>query len=98
MSESVMNESVLDLSNVVLCDFVADDYAYLGSVRIAIWQEAFVTRHVLIGFSDDGPKLDLSIYDMDRIVMAYLTLRGIASPAELGTAARPNPERCDFMF
>ncbi len=93
-----MNESTLDLSNVVHCDFVADDYVYLDWARITIWQETFVTRHVHIRFRNDGPKLDLSIYDMDRIVMAYLTLRGIASPPELETAARPKPERCDFMF
>jgi hypothetical protein len=92
-----MNKIVIELANTICWDRKEEDKVYLKHVQVVIGQFACATRQVFMRFAG-GPELDLSFFDMDRLAIAYLKLRGITLPTELSdlTNAEP-PPRCDFV-
>lgn len=88
-----MGKKIIRLANAVHWDNRIGDKQYLESVQLVVTQHPFAMRQVFIRFSG-GPAIDLSIYDMDRFVKAYLTLRGLKTP--IGRTRSKKPFRCDF--
>jgi hypothetical protein len=92
-----MKKMVVELANAVFWDPAKDDKVYLDNVQGVITEFPFHTRQVVLRFAR-GPKLDLSIVDMDRIAIEYFKLRGIELPANVSDLANANPPpKCDFV-
>jgi hypothetical protein len=90
-SEAVnMGKRRIRLCNSVFWDRTKPDKVYMNFVQMAIVRFPFACRQVYLRFVD-GPALDLSIYDLDRLVATYLRLRGIKPPSVLGKSAKPGP-------
>jgi hypothetical protein len=77
-----MAQRAITLSNCVHWDRSRGDKVYMDRLHLAISDVWFVMRQVSLRF-EDGPAIDLSIYDMDRIVLSYLRKRGIKTPPRL---------------
>jgi hypothetical protein len=92
-----MSKKTIKFRNAIFWDRNKGDKVYMENLRMVVEQFPFATRQVLMRFAS-GPDLDLSVFDMDRIAVAYLKLRGITLPAELSdlTNAAP-PPRGDFV-
>lgn len=70
----------------------------MGTVHVAIHQFPFATRQVFLRFAN-GPELDLSFFDMDRLAVEYLKLRGIKLSAQVCDLAKAVPPvQADFML
>ena len=81
-----MSRQTIELANVIIWDRNADDKVYVEEVGIAIEQFPFTNRQVFVRFAE-GPALDLSIWDMDRLVAAYQSLRQSASLTQVMTSS-----------
>src|SRR3990172_53522 len=92
-NEAIMSKQILELKNSVYWSRKNGDKVYIEAVQIAFDQCPFANRQVIVQF-EDGPMVDLSIYDMDRLVAAYLSLRGLVPPTELNESKAP--DQCDF--
>lgn len=90
-----MSKKKLKLCNVVFWEAGRGDKTYVDAVQIGVERFPFTNRQVFLRFIG-GPGIDLSVYDADRIVSAYLKIRGIEPPSELCTAAKP--DKCDFSI
>src|SRR5207247_10732477 len=73
--ENVRKE-LIKLDNTIHWDPNEGDKVYLKSVQVSIVPWPFDTRHALLRFSG-GPALDFCVVDLDRLVLAYLKLRGV---------------------
>jgi hypothetical protein len=73
-----MAKKVLPLRNAVYWDPACGDKVYVEEAQVSLVQLPFATRQVFLRFAD-GPDLDLSIHDMDRLVAVYLELRRMAA-------------------
>jgi hypothetical protein len=92
-----MTKTVIELANTIHWDPKEGDKVYLAHVQIAIEQFPFATRQVFMRFAG-GPGLDWSIFDMDRLAIAYLKMRGIEVSAESSDQTNgERPPRCDFV-
>lgn len=87
-----MSRQSVELANVIYWDRAAGDKVYIDSVQLAIDEHSFANRQVFVRFAY-GPDLDLSIWDMDRLVAAYQSLRE-ATPLVQDHSTRP--DKCDF--
>ena len=92
-----MNKTEIALANTVHWDPSEGDKVYMESLYLVITDFPFDTRRVILRFAK-GPKLDLSIVDMDRLAIEYLTLRGAKLPTKVRDLlnAQPPPQ-CDFV-
>ena len=92
-----MSKTEIALANTVHWDPRKADKVYMESLYLAITDFPFHMRQVSLCFRK-GPELDLSIVDMDRIAIKYLTLRGVKLPAKVRDLANaePPPQR-DFV-
>src|SRR6185369_6998731 len=93
-----MDHIRIELINTVCRDLKNGDKEYTRSVHISLRQLPFETRQVLLRFAR-GPELDFSLFDMDRLAVEYLRLRGVTLPQdgrEL-TSVRP-PPLGDFLI
>jgi len=88
-----MKKRNIKLCNTVDWDPRNPDKVYLECLQIAVGGHWFEMRQVFLRFID-GPRIDLSTYDADRIVAAYLRLRGLKPPS--GLARGPKSVPCDF--
>lgn len=93
-----MSKTLIHLANTICWHWHADDKDYISTVHVAIHQFPFATRQVFLRFAN-GPELDLSFFDMDRLAVEYLKLRGIKLSAQVCdlTKAVP-PVQADFML
>ena len=92
-----MTTKVVELRNTIHWDRQKDDKVYLQSVQLSFNQFPFAMRQVFLRFVN-GPKLDFSTFDMDRLVLEYLKLRGVRPPVELCNLANAKaPAGCDFV-
>ncbi len=87
-----MNENLVQLRNTIWWDRHEDDKVHMDSLRIVLGAWPFETRQVFLRFVD-GPEIDLSFFDMDRIAVEYLGMRGVELPPEVQnlTNAKPTP-------
>ncbi len=92
-----MTAKVIKLRNTIHWDREKGDKVYLDSLRLSVVQFPFATRQVFVRFAN-GPDLDLSAFDMDRLVLEYLRLRGVRVPVKLCKLAKTKaPPACDFV-
>ncbi len=92
-----MTRKVVELRNTIHWDHQKDDKVYLHSVQLSLKQFPFAMRQVFLRFVD-GPGLDLSTFDMDRLVLEYLKLRGVRLPVDLCNLTNAKaPAGCDFV-
>lgn len=90
-------KELIKLYNTVHWDPRAGDKVYLDSAHLVIDSFRLATRNVILRFAD-GPGLDICLVDMDRLVLAYLKLRGVKPPRKLEELAKGvGPPRCDFI-
>jgi hypothetical protein len=91
------NKRVIELANTVFWSPIEQDKVYLKDVHIAIGDFPFTLRLVFVRFGD-GPALDFSIFDMDRLAIEYLRMRGVKLPKNVRmlTQGEPPPQ-CDFL-
>lgn len=80
------DKATITLKNAVRFDH--NDKRYVVTADVGVFELPFITRQVLLKF-EGVAKLELSIYDMDRLVGAYLSLRQIPVPEGLGTRDAP---------
>ena len=93
-----MKEKVFQLGNTIWWDRYEDDKVYMDALRLRIVELPFATRQVFLRFAD-GPELDLSFFDMDRIAVEYLRMRGIELPPEVQNIVDARrPPSCDFSI
>jgi hypothetical protein len=87
----------LQLANAT-CRHRADQEAeYLEQIDISLRDLPFATRLVSLWFSSDL-HFNLSTFDMDRIAICYLRLRGVALPKEADEMINAEPPpRCSFV-
>ena len=89
---------VIKLSNAVFRDHNKDEKRYMPCVQVVIEQLPFALRQVFVRFAN-GPDLDFLIADMDRLVIGYLTARGITLPSDvLKLAKAVAPATGDFLI
>ena len=86
----------IKLFNAVARDYQIGEKVYMEEVSLAVGGCWFELRKVFLRFLN-GPAIDLSIEDMDRLVAAYLRLRGIGLPNELTKRKKP-PIQGDFCL
>jgi hypothetical protein len=92
-----MNKKMLQLANTIWWDRHEDDKVYMDDLRIVLTEFPFATRQVCLRFAA-GPDLDLSLYDMDRIAVEYLGMRGVRLPPEVQNLTNAkSPPQCDFV-
>jgi hypothetical protein len=92
-----MKKISIDLANSISRDRNEPDKVYLNRAQIVIDQFPFAMRQVLIRFSP-GPSLDFSIFDMDRLALEYLKMRGVKLPNAVSKLANAKtPVKCDFV-
>jgi hypothetical protein len=92
-----MKEKMFQIGNAIWWDRCEDDKVYMDSLCIMIVDLPFVTRHVHLRFTA-GPELDLSFFDMDRIAVEYLGMRGVELPLEVRNLINVKcPPPCDFL-
>jgi hypothetical protein len=92
-----MKEKIVQLSNTIWWDRYEDDKVCMARLRIVITELPFATRQVCLRF-DAGPELDLSIFDMDRITVEYLGMRGVELSSEVQSLTKAKcPPPCDFL-
>jgi hypothetical protein len=85
------------LGNTVYRGTRTEEKVYIDSVRLAVARLPFAMRQVFLRFAD-GPGLDFTTADMDRIVIEYLKLRGVKLPPQiLALAEVPLPQAGDFL-
>jgi hypothetical protein len=87
MAENQHEKQVVKLTNAIYWDREVGDKVYMGSAQIVIARFPFATRQVYLRF-ERGPALDLRLADMDNLVNAYLTMRGLKLPDKQGTALK----------
>jgi hypothetical protein len=93
----VMSKKAIRLANSVHWNRERGDKVYLDGLHHAVTDFPFTLRQVILRFND-GPAIDLSIYDMDRIAIEYLRQRGIKRPAHiLKLPTSKVPPACDFL-
>ena len=96
-SDGDIRKELIQLGNTIHWDPQAGDKVYLEKVYLAIDSFRFATRHVFLRFAG-GPKLDACVVDMDRLVLAYLKLRGVKPPRQLCELAKCQPPpAADFI-
>ena len=92
-----MKEQICQLSNTIWWDRYEDDKVYMDHLCIRIVELPFATRQVYLRFAT-GPELDLSFFDMDRIAIDYLGMRGVQLPPEVQNLVNARcPPPCDFL-
>lgn len=96
-----VRKKLLKLNNTVHWDPKEGDKVYLRNVYLAISPFPFDVRQVVLRFRGglaDGPALDACLVDIDRLVVAYLKLRGVKPPSRLCKLAKAKaPPACDFV-
>lgn len=92
-----MKETIFELNNTVWWDRDEDDKVDMDRLRIIFSEFRFATRQVCLRFIT-GPELDLSFFDMDRIAVEYLGMRGFVLPPEVQNLVNATcPPSCDFL-
>ena len=92
-----MKEKIIQLGNAIWWDRSDDDKVDMDGLRIVFAELPFATRQVFLRFAA-GPDLDLSYFDMDRIAVEYLGMRGVVLPPEVRYLTNAKcPPRCDFL-
>jgi hypothetical protein len=92
-----MKEKMFELGNSIWWDQYEDDKVYMDQLRIVFMELPFATRQVGLRFAA-GPRLDLSFFDMDRIAVEYLEMRGVELPPEFQNVVKAkSPPQCDFL-
>ena len=95
--ENNFRKELIKLSNTIHWDPKEGDNVYLENVHMSIAELPFATRQVFLRFAG-GPGFDSCLVDMDRLVLAYLNLRGLKPPPELRKLAqRKAPPAVDFI-
>jgi hypothetical protein len=95
--ETGVSKRVIGLANTVFWNPHEDDKLYLKYLHIGIGDFPFTQRLVFLRFGD-GLALDFSTFDMDRIAVEYLAMRGVKLPADVRALARSEPPpQCDFL-
>lgn len=85
------------LANTIHWDPNKGDKVYLESIYLTVTDFPFDMRKVILRFAK-GPKIDLSTFDMDRIAIEYLKMRGAKLPAIVSSLANAKPPpQCDFI-
>jgi hypothetical protein len=93
-----MKEKAFELGNTISWDRNEDDKVYMDQLRILIVEFPFATRQVHLRFAG-GPELDFSFFDMDRIAVEYLGMRGVELPPEVQNLVNAEcPPACDFLI
>jgi hypothetical protein len=96
-TEYQMAHKQVRLANCVHWDRHRGDKVYMDKLKLSVTDLPFTLRHVVLRFTD-GPAIDLSIYDMDRIVMEYLRQRGVKRPSQVLKLPKCTaPPACDFL-
>ena len=88
-----ITRKTIKLFNSVAWPCQITEKTYMDDVNLAVGGFWFEVRKVFLRFSR-GPAIDLSTEDMDRLVAAYLRIRGIELPGEL-TKRKKRPIRAD---
>jgi hypothetical protein len=92
-----MKETIVQLSNTIWWDHHEDDKVYMDRLRIVMIDLPFAMRQVCLRFAL-GPELDLSFFDMDRIAVEYLEMRGVELSREVQDLRKAKcPPPCDFL-
>lgn len=101
-----MTSKVIELRNTIHWDRQKGDKVYLDKVRLTLKQFPFALRQprvrplcqlIFLRFAD-GPGMDSCTFDMDRLVLEYLKLRGVKPPIKLCNLTKAKkPIRCDFI-
>jgi hypothetical protein len=93
-----MKETIVQLSNTIWWNRYDDEKVDVDSLRIVFDALPFATRQVCLRFAA-GPDLDLSLFDMDRIAVGYLEMRGVDLPSEVQDLKKAKcPPPCDFLI
>ena len=97
MKGLIMATKVIEFRNTIHWDHQRGDKVYLDKVQISLKQFPFAMRQVFLRFAN-GPELDFSTFDMDRLVLEYLMLRGVRLPDDLCNLINAKaPPACDFV-
>jgi hypothetical protein len=92
-----MSAKVVELKNTIHWDHQKDDKVYLDKVKLSLNQFPFAIRQVSLRFAN-GPEFEFSTFDMDRLVLEYLKLRGVRLPDDLCNLTNAKaPPGCDFV-
>lgn len=74
VNHNYLRSKLVDLDNTILWDRKSDRKAYVEIVNVAVGGAKFESRQVRLRFKD-GPEMDFTVFDMNRLVDAYLKLR-----------------------
>jgi hypothetical protein len=86
-------QELVKLANTTIAE--TNHKLYLERVAVSLLDLPFANRQVFLRFAD-GPALDMSSYDMDRLAITYLTMRGIKLPAKTRALLEAEPpSACD---
>jgi hypothetical protein len=92
-----MDKIEFALANTIHWDPKEGDKVYLERIYFTVTDFPFDMRKVILRFAN-GPKIDLSIVDMDRIAIEYLKMRGAKLSAKVRNLVNAAPPpRCDFV-
>ncbi|CAN5434766.1 hypothetical protein BH10PLA2_BH10PLA2_36710 [soil metagenome] len=87
----------LPLANTTVRSRNDEEKDYREVVRLSVEDKSFRARLVSLHFPE-GPELNFSTFDMDRIAIEYLKLRGIKPTSAMSKLLdAPPPPRCSFI-
>jgi hypothetical protein len=87
----------LPLANTTVRRSDNEERDYREFVRLRVDEKSFAIRVISLNFPD-GPELNLSTFDMDRVAIEYLKLRGLElSPTITKLLNAEPPPRCSFI-
>ncbi len=92
-----MANLTLSLANTTCRRRENEEKDYRELVRLSVKDKSFAARVVSLHFAD-GPEMDLCTFDMDRIAIEYLKLRGVKLTVAMNKLLNVEPPpRCSFV-